>query len=90
MSGLHSAICWTGIFAAQEILLALQARHGSRLSQRLETSPTETIVSVLSWSAGIYFDTGHTPGPARSRHPLAAPHGVREASEPSFNIAAGT
>jgi crotonobetainyl-CoA:carnitine CoA-transferase CaiB-like acyl-CoA transferase len=78
-----------GIFAAQESLLALQARHRSRRSQRLETSLMEAIVSVLSWSAGIYFDTGHTPGPARSHHPLAAPHGVREASEPLFNIASG-
>src|SRR6202051_3088399 len=78
-----------GIFAAQGILLALQARHRSGRGQRLETSILEAIVSVLSWSAGIYFDTGRTPGPAGNHHPLAAPHGVHAASDRPFNIACG-
>lgn len=78
-----------GIFAAQGILLALQARHRSGSGQRVETSILEAIVSVLSWSAGIYFDTGRTPGPAGNHHPLAAPHGVHAASDRPFNIACG-
>ncbi|MGA8569140.1 MAG: CoA transferase, partial [Candidatus Binataceae bacterium] len=78
-----------GIFAAQGILLALQARHRSGRGQRVETSILEAIVSVLSWSAGIYFDTGRTPGPAGNHHPLAAPHGVHAASDRPFNIACG-
>jgi len=78
-----------GIFAAQGILLALQARHRSGRGQRVETSLLEAIVSVLTWSAGIYFDTGVTPGPAGNHHPLAAPHGVHAASDRPFNIACG-
>jgi crotonobetainyl-CoA:carnitine CoA-transferase CaiB-like acyl-CoA transferase len=78
-----------GIFAAQGILLALEARHRSGRGQRVETSILEAIVSVLSWSAGIYFDTGRTPGPAGNHHPLAAPHGVHAASDRPFNIACG-
>lgn len=78
-----------GIFAAQGILLALQARHRSGRGQRVETSLLEAIVSVLSWSAGIYFDTGRTPGPAGNHHPLSAPHGVHAASDRPFNIACG-
>jgi crotonobetainyl-CoA:carnitine CoA-transferase CaiB-like acyl-CoA transferase len=78
-----------GIFAAQGILLALQARHHSGRGQRVETSLLEAIVSVLSWSAGIYFDTGRTPGPAGNHHPLSAPHGVHAASDRPFNIACG-
>jgi crotonobetainyl-CoA:carnitine CoA-transferase CaiB-like acyl-CoA transferase len=78
-----------GIFAAQGILLALQARHRSGRGQRVETSLLEAMVSVLSWSAGIYFDTGVTPGPAGNHHPLAAPHGVHTASDRPFNIACG-
>ena len=53
-----------GIFSAQGILLALEARHRTGRGQRVETSLLESIVSILSWSAGIYFDTGQTPGPA--------------------------
>jgi crotonobetainyl-CoA:carnitine CoA-transferase CaiB-like acyl-CoA transferase len=78
-----------GIFAAQGILLALEARHRSGRGQRVETSLLEAIVSVLSWSAGIYFDSGRTPGPAGNHHPLAAPHGVHAASDRPFNIACG-
>jgi crotonobetainyl-CoA:carnitine CoA-transferase CaiB-like acyl-CoA transferase len=78
-----------GVFAAQGILLAIQARHRSGRGQRVETSLLEAMVSVLSWSAGIYFDTGVTPGPAGNHHPLAAPHGVHTASDRSFNIACG-
>jgi crotonobetainyl-CoA:carnitine CoA-transferase CaiB-like acyl-CoA transferase len=78
-----------GIFAAQGILLALHARHRIGRGQRVETSLLEAIVSVLTWSAGIYFDTGPTPGPAGNHHPLAAPDGVHAASDRPFNIACG-
>jgi crotonobetainyl-CoA:carnitine CoA-transferase CaiB-like acyl-CoA transferase len=78
-----------GIFAAQGILLAIEARHRTGRGQKVETSLIEAIVSVLSWSAGIYFDTGHTPGPAGNHHPLSAPHGVFQAADRPFNIAVG-
>src|SRR5215472_7185138 len=78
-----------GIWAAQGILLALEARHRTGRGQRVETSLLESIVSILSWSAGIYFDTGKTPAPAGNHHPLSAPHGVFHASDRPFNIAVG-
>jgi crotonobetainyl-CoA:carnitine CoA-transferase CaiB-like acyl-CoA transferase len=78
-----------GIYAAQGILLALQARHRTGRGQRVETSLLEAIVSTLSWSAGIYFDTGKTPGPAGNHHPLSSPHGVFTGSDRPFNIAVG-
>ena len=78
-----------GIFAAQGILLALQARHQTGRGQKVETSLIEAIVSVLSWSAGIYFDTGKSPTPAGNHHPLGSPHGVFQGSDRPFNIAVG-
>jgi crotonobetainyl-CoA:carnitine CoA-transferase CaiB-like acyl-CoA transferase len=78
-----------GIYAAQGILLALEVRHRTGRGQRVETSLLEAIVSTLSWSAGIYFDTGKTPGPAGNHHPLSSPHGVFMASDRPFNIAVG-
>src|SRR5215467_2072938 len=65
-----------GIFATQGILLAIEARHRTGRGQKVETSLIEAIISTLSWSAGIYFDTGKTPGPAGNNHPLSSPHGV--------------
>ena len=78
-----------GVFAAQGILLALQARHQTGRGQKVETSLIEAIVSVLSWSAGIYFDTGKTPAPAGNHHPLGSPHGVFQGADRPFNIAVG-
>ena len=86
------AICdlIAGIFSAQGILLGLEARHRDGRGQRVETSLLESIVSILSWSAGIYFETGVTPGPAGNNHPLSSPHGVFKASDRPFNIACGS
>jgi crotonobetainyl-CoA:carnitine CoA-transferase CaiB-like acyl-CoA transferase len=79
-----------GIFSAHGILLALEARHRDGRGQRVETSLLESIVSILTWSAGIYFDTGKTPAPAGNNHPLSSPHGVFKASDRPFNIACGS
>jgi len=78
-----------GIFSANGILLALEARHRTGRGQRVETSLLESIVSILTWSAGIYFETGQTPGPAGNNHPLSSPHGVFKAADRPFNIACG-
>ena len=78
-----------GIFSAQGILLALEARHRDGRGQRVETSLLESIVSILTWSAGIYFETGKTPAPAGNNHPLSSPHGVFKASDRPLNIACG-
>jgi crotonobetainyl-CoA:carnitine CoA-transferase CaiB-like acyl-CoA transferase len=78
-----------GIFSANGILLALEARHRDGRGQRVETSLLESIVSILTWSAGIYFETGTTPAPAGNNHPLSSPHGVFKASDRPFNIACG-
>jgi crotonobetainyl-CoA:carnitine CoA-transferase CaiB-like acyl-CoA transferase len=85
------AICdlLAGVFAAQGVLLALEARHRTGRGQRVETSLLESIVSILSWSAGIYFETGRTPAPQGNHHPLSSPHGVFNGSDRPFNIAVG-
>ena len=78
-----------GIFAVQGILLALEARHRSGRGQKVETSLLESIISVLSWSAGIYFETGKNPVPAGNHHPLVSPHGTFQAADRPFNISVG-
>ena len=78
-----------GIFAVQGILLALEARHRSGRGQKVKTSLLESIISVLSWSAGIYFETGKNPVPAGNHHPLVSPHGTFQAADRPFNISVG-
>ncbi len=85
------AICdlLAGMFSAQGILLAIEARHRTGCGQRVETSLLESIVSVLSWSAGIFFQTGKSPEPQGNHHPLSSPHGTFRAADRPFNIAVG-
>jgi crotonobetainyl-CoA:carnitine CoA-transferase CaiB-like acyl-CoA transferase len=46
-------------------------------------------VGVLSWGAGMYFESGSAPGPAGQHHPLASPYGRFRARGGYMNIAAG-
>ncbi len=79
-----------GIFAAHGIQLALLARERTGRGQWVETSLLEATVGVLSWAAGIYFETGRDPGPAGQHHPLASPYGRFRAADGYLNIAAGS
>src|SRR5207249_1690931 len=44
---------------------------------------------ILTWSAGIYFETRHSPAPQGNHHPLSSPHGTFVAADRPFNIACG-
>jgi CoA:oxalate CoA-transferase len=78
-----------GTFAAYGITLALLERARSGRGQEVTTSLLEALVGILSWSAGIYFETGKAPPPAGNHHPLASPYGVFRARDRAFNIACG-
>ena len=85
------AICdlVAGVCAAQGVLLALIARQQTGRGQKVETSLLESIVSLLSWSAGIYFESGASPLPQGNHHPLSSPHGTFQATDRPLNIAVG-
>ena len=78
-----------GIFAAQGVQLALLARERTGRGQIVHTSLLEAMVSVLSWSAGMFFESGEPPGPAGQHHPLSSPYGRFRARDGYLNIAAG-
>ena len=78
-----------GIFAAHGITLALLERERSGQGQVVHASLLEGLVGVLSWSAGMYFESGVAPGPAGQHHPLASPYGRFRARDGYLNIAAG-
>lgn len=78
-----------GTFGAYGVMLALYHRERTGCGQKVDTSLLEALVGVLSWSAGMYFESGKAPGPAGNHHPLAAPYGVFQARDRPFNIACG-
>ncbi len=77
-----------GIFAAHGIQLALLARERSGRGQLVDTSLLEATIGVLSWGAGMYFESGRSPGPAGHHHPLTAPAGRFRARDGHLIIAA--
>ena len=77
-----------GIFAAQGIQLALLARTRTGRGQLVDTSLLEATIGVLSWGAGMYFESGRSPGPAGHHHPLTAPAGRFRARDGYLIVAA--
>jgi crotonobetainyl-CoA:carnitine CoA-transferase CaiB-like acyl-CoA transferase len=78
-----------GIFAAHGVQLALLARERTGRGQLVETSLLESMIAVLSWGAGMHFESGETPAPAGQHHPLSSPYGRFQARDGYLNIAAG-
>ena len=77
-----------GIFGAHGVQLALLARERTGRGQIVNTSLLEAMIGVLSWGAGMYFETGTPPGPAGQHHPLASPYGRFRARDGYLNVAA--
>jgi crotonobetainyl-CoA:carnitine CoA-transferase CaiB-like acyl-CoA transferase len=88
-AGIAIADLVAGMFAAQGIALALYARAQTGRGQIVDTSLLESMVGIMSWGAGMYFDTGKAPGPGGQHHPLASPYGRFRAQDGYLNIAAG-
>ena len=88
-AGIAIADILGGLFAAHGIQLALLARARDGRGQVVDTSLLESVVGVMSWAAGMYFDSGRAPGPAGQHHPLASPYGRFRAQDGYLNIAAG-
>jgi CoA:oxalate CoA-transferase len=75
--------------ACRGILLALLARERTGHGQVVHVSIVDSMVALLTWSAGMYFETGKPPGLAGNHHPLSSPFGVYQAKDGPFNLAAG-
>ncbi len=76
--------------ACRGILLALLARERTGHGQVVHVSIVDSMVALLTWSAGMYFETGKPPGVAGNHHPLSSPFGVYHAKDGPFNLAAGS
>jgi crotonobetainyl-CoA:carnitine CoA-transferase CaiB-like acyl-CoA transferase len=77
-----------GLFAAHGIQLALLARERTGRGQVVNTSLLEAMTGVLSWGAGMYFESDSPPGPAGQHHPLSSPYGRFRARDGYLNLAA--
>ncbi|HLW61143.1 MAG TPA: CoA transferase [bacterium] len=75
--------------ACRGILLALLARERTGQGQEVQVAIVNAMVALLTWSAGMYFETDTPPGVAGNHHPLSSPFGVYQAQDGPFNLCSG-
>ena len=75
--------------ACRGVLYALLARARTGRGQEVYVSIVDSMVALLTWSAGMYFETGVSPGVAGNNHPLSSPFGVYRAKDKPFNLCSG-
>jgi crotonobetainyl-CoA:carnitine CoA-transferase CaiB-like acyl-CoA transferase len=88
-AGIALADLVCGMTACRGVLLALLARERTGRGQDVYVAILDSMVALLTWSAGMYFETGFPPGVAGNHHPLSSPFGVYQAKDGPFILAAG-
>jgi crotonobetainyl-CoA:carnitine CoA-transferase CaiB-like acyl-CoA transferase len=78
-----------GMYAAQGVALALLARERTGRGQHVDVGMLDSVASLLTYQAGIYFATGSTPGRMGNRHPTIVPYETFEAADGEFVLAVG-
>jgi crotonobetainyl-CoA:carnitine CoA-transferase CaiB-like acyl-CoA transferase len=78
-----------GMFAAQGITLALLVRERTGKGQLVDVAMLDSVASLLTYQAGIYFATGRTPTRMGNRHPSIAPYDTVVAEDGTLVLAVG-
>lgn len=79
----------SGIYCAQGILLALYRRERTGKGEVVDVSMLDSVVSLLTYQAGIYFAGAPMPTRLGNRHPTIAPYETFPAKDGYFNLAVG-
>jgi len=78
-----------GMFAAQGVALALMVRERHGKGQFVDIGMLDSVASLLTYQAGIYFTTGRTPVRMGNRHPSIAPYDTVAAEDGTLVLAVG-
>ena len=76
-----------GLYAAFGTLAALHARKRIGKGQRVESSLTGGLISMLGYLSAEYFATGEVPKRTGNDHPIVAPYGLFTASDGQVAVA---
>lgn len=76
----------TGLYAAQGILAALVQRDRTGQGCTVDISMLDSLASLLTFNAGIYFTTGESPTRRGNEHPTISPYETFEASDGWLNL----
>ena len=70
-----------GLYCAFGVTSALEARHRTGRGQRVESSLTGGLMSMMAYLSAEYFATGENPKRTGNDHPIVAPYGLFEAAD---------
>jgi formyl-CoA transferase len=76
----------TGLYAAQAVMAALAQRQRTGKGGRVDVSMLDSMASLLTFNAGIYFATGESPKRRGNAHPTISPYETFRASDGWFNL----
>ncbi|RPH64230.1 MAG: CoA transferase [Acidobacteria bacterium] len=79
----------SGLYTAQGILLALVARERTGRGQYVDVGMLDSVASLLTYQAGIYFATGTPSTRMGNRHPSIVPYEVFETRDGDIVLAVG-
>ena len=87
--GVSIADLAAGLYALAGILVALHARQRTGRGQHVDVSMLDGQISLLTYHAGSFFATGHTPTRRGNQHPSIVPYETFRAADGYVNIACG-
>ncbi len=78
-----------GLYAAFAIVTALIARAQSGRGQYIDISMLDSVASLLTYQAGLFFADGTVPRRMGNRHPTIAPYDTYPTADGEFVLAVG-
>ena len=76
----------TGLYAAQAVLAALAQRQRTGKGGRVDVSMLDSMASLLTFNAGMYFASGESPKRRGNAHPTISPYETFRAADGWFNL----
>jgi crotonobetainyl-CoA:carnitine CoA-transferase CaiB-like acyl-CoA transferase len=78
-----------GMFAASAVLAALYDRKASGVGRTIDIAMQDTLISMLTHSAGRYLANGDVPHTSHNGHATIAPYGLFRTSDGFVNLCVG-
>lgn len=76
----------TGLYASQAVLAALMRREKSGVGGRVDVSMLDSMASLLTFNAGMYFASGESPKRRGNVHPTISPYETFQTSDGWINV----
>lgn len=76
-----------GLYCAFGVVTALTARHRTGEGQYIESSLSNSLISMMAFLSAEYFATGKSPARSGNNHAIVAPYGMFKAKDGAIAVA---